>query len=146
MKINQGMRVSQDPVKTNVAHKNSDQLSFQDMLKQQNTRMTVEQMSRLLSEIETQGQRLNRLRTARELKSYKKLIQRFMQEAVQHGVDLEDQTSLTARGRERKLKLLRQLDEKLMALTDEVLQHEGASIDLLDRIGEIKGLLVNLYF
>ncbi|MDY0394833.1 DUF327 family protein [Virgibacillus halophilus] len=37
------------------------------------------------------------------------------------------------------------MDEKLVKLTEDVLDQEKKTVDLLDTIGEIKGLLVNIY-
>ena len=48
-------------------------------------------------------------------------------------------------GEGRKLKIVETIDEKLVELAEEILNREKSSIDLLDKIGEIKGLLINLY-
>jgi uncharacterized protein YaaR (DUF327 family) len=37
------------------------------------------------------------------------------------------------------------VDEKLSELTDELMKKEESSIDILGKVGEIKGLLINIY-
>lgn len=48
-------------------------------------------------------------------------------------------------GNSRTLGLVKEIDEKLIKLTEEMMDQEKPAIDLLERIGEIKGLLINLY-
>ncbi len=48
-------------------------------------------------------------------------------------------------GEGRRLKIVETVDEKLVELAQEFLDEEKETIDLLDKIGEIKGLLINLY-
>jgi len=40
---------------------------------------------------------------------------------------------------------VKEIDQQLITLTEAVVEQEKPSIDLLDKIGEIKGLLINLY-
>lgn len=40
---------------------------------------------------------------------------------------------------------MKEIDDKLIQLTEEMMDQEKPAIDLLERIGEIKGLLINLY-
>ena len=40
---------------------------------------------------------------------------------------------------------MRQIDAKLVELADDLLNEEKSSVDLLARVGEIKGLLINIY-
>lgn len=146
MKINEGPRIAQEKISPAKQRTGQEKAVFQDLLHKHETRMTSEQLTRLMSEIERQGHRLAQLQTSRELGLYKKLIKQLMEEAVRHGIGLENRTSFGARGRERRLKLLRQLDKKLLELTETVLSEQKKSIDLLDQIGEIRGILLNLYF
>ncbi len=41
--------------------------------------------------------------------------------------------------------IVKQIDEKLMELTEQMMNQEEKSIQILGLIGEIKGLLINLY-
>jgi len=65
---------------------------------------------------------------------------------VRFGVALEDRRGVNRRGRSRLYKIVKAVDEQLLKLADELLEEQSATIDLLARIGEIRGMLINLYF
>lgn len=44
-----------------------------------------------------------------------------------------------------RVKTVEEMDEKVMELTEEVVDQEKSTVDLLRTIDEIKGLLVNVY-
>jgi uncharacterized protein YaaR (DUF327 family) len=146
VKINQPMRVGRETTTSMRERSTHDLVSFQHMMKEQGKKLSVEQLTRLMTEIERQGERLTKRRTIEELRVYKDLVKKFVNEVVKFGVKLEDVSSFHIRGRDRRLKLLKELDKKLLELTDEILEENKESIDILARIGEIKGLLLNLYF
>jgi uncharacterized protein len=119
--------------------------SFGEAVSKQSEKLHSEQLTRLLGDIETQGKRLLQSQTVRDLQAYKSLVQRFVKEAVNFGMQLKQNKSWDEQGRSRNLKLVKEIDEHLIQLTESVLGQEKESIHLLDRIGEIKGMLVNLY-
>lgn len=123
----------------------SGKTGFADFLQQQEGPMQQEHITRLLQEIGTQGERLARSRTIRDLRLYKSLVKRFMEEAVKFGVGVDEKRGAGPRSRQRMYKMIRELDRELLELTNIVLQQESSTIDILDRIGEIKGMLINLY-
>ncbi|MES9803355.1 DUF327 family protein, partial [Priestia megaterium] len=41
--------------------------------------------------------------------------------------------------------LVKEVDTKLVDLTNDILQKEKDSLNLLKRVGEIQGLLINMY-
>ena len=43
------------------------------------------------------------------------------------------------------MKTVKMIDEKLIRLTEDVMDKENDGIAILGQIGEIKGLLINLY-
>ncbi|WP_431802071.1 YaaR family protein [Halobacillus andaensis] len=86
-----------------------------------------------------------RFRSFRDLAKYKRLIKDFLEEAVQYGYNVKQSHSFDLNGRGRKLTIVESLDEQLTELTEAVMDQEKRSIDLLGIIGEIKGLLINLY-
>ncbi|UFJ40518.1 YaaR family protein [Brevibacillus humidisoli] len=123
-----------------------DKLSFGDLVKSEHQRLSQERLNQLLQEIDKQAQLLARSRSVRDFYAYKNLVKRFMEEAVKYGVALEDRRGVNRRGRSRLYKIVKQVDEQLLLLADELLEEQGATIDLLARIGEIRGMLINLYF
>lgn len=145
MKINQGMKPAAErpPLlreRTTLGHD-----SFKGMIREQEGRLGAEQLRQLLDDMDRRGELLAKHRTFENLRGYKDTVRKFVQEAVTNGYSLQEHSGFL-RGRERRHKLLKELDTQLIALTNEVMDQQKTVVDLLSRIGEVKGLLVNLYF
>lgn len=144
MKINRDMQVDfrrNDNVKLNAQNNGR----FGDMVVKQGTKMQTEQLTRLLGDISAAGDRVARNRTLRELTRFRMLVKRFLQEAVEHGLEMKQSHTWNRFGEGRRLKIVETIDERLVELAADILDEERETIDLLDKIGEIKGLLINLY-
>ena len=102
-------------------------------------------MNKLLGAIGTAGGRLLRTRNFKDLSKYKSLVRRFLKEAVDYGMDLEQSQSWNQYGQTRVLKTVKLIDEKLIQLAEDVMNQEKDALTILEQIGEIKGLLINLY-
>lgn len=145
MKVSHGFGVTNDKVFFPKETKQAESSSFQQILTDSKTNLVKEQLSSLLDGIQKQGERLVQSRTAADLQKYKKLIQSFLQEVVKNGLSLEITDSFTSMNRGRRLKIIKEIDRNLLELSKEILEKEDANIQLLDKIGEIKGLLIDLY-
>ncbi|GIO09802.1 hypothetical protein J31TS6_58300 [Brevibacillus reuszeri] len=148
MKIGDGLRPKLDLIKAADSRRNPqlEKMNFGTMIQGEDERMSQERLNRLLSDIDKQGQILARSRSVRDFYSYKNLVKQFMEEAVKYGVALDDRRGMNRRGRSRLYKIVKEVDAELLRLTDELLSEQAPMIDLLARIGEIRGMLINLYF
>ncbi|WP_159888056.1 YaaR family protein [Paenibacillus puerhi] len=148
MKINPGWRpVGKEWVRSeNSSSQQLQQKSFQDMMQHQDERATREQLQRMLDQIDQQGQRLAKSMTVRELRQYKLMVKSFLEETARRGVQLRETRGWDRRGRSKRYKLLEELDTELLGLADDLLESEQGRIDLLQKIGEIRGMLINLFF
>lgn len=148
MKINPGLRPFGKELRRtdNAPSQTVEQKSFSDSLRQHDEKAGQEQLNRLLDQIRLQGDRLTKAMTVRELRQYKLLIKQFLEETARRGVGLRDTRGWDRRGRTKRYKLLEEIDEHLLAMADELIETEQGKIDILYRIGEIKGLLINLSF
>ena len=72
-------------------------------------------------------------------------MKRFVKEAVEYGLELKQSTSWNEYGQSRQLKTVETIDVRLVELSEEILNKEKSSLEILEMIGEIKGLLINLY-
>ncbi|TQR06151.1 YaaR family protein [Psychrobacillus soli] len=145
MKINQDLRVGIDKVRKDSTQNGPRSANFGQMITRHEQRMQTETITKLLGDISTAGDRLARSRNLRDMAKFKMLIRKFLQEAVDFGMGLKQSHTWNRFGEGRKLKIVETIDEKLVELAEEILDQEKNSIDLLDKIGEIKGLLINLY-
>jgi uncharacterized protein YaaR (DUF327 family) len=145
MKINHDIPIKLDKSRQDAKQFQTGNGRFQQMVQTQDQKMQIQTLNRLIGDIEGAGQRLVRARTFRELAKYKALVKRFVKEAVEYGLELKQSTSWNEYGQSRPLKTVETIDAKLVELSEEILNKEKSSLEILEMIGEIKGLLINLY-
>ncbi|MFK9119965.1 YaaR family protein [Peribacillus castrilensis] len=145
MKINHDIPIKLDKSRQDAKQFQTGNGRFQQMVQTQDQKMQIQILNRLIGDIEGAGQRLVRSRTFRELAKYKALVKRFVKEAVEYGLELKQSTSWNEYGQSRPLKTVETIDAKLVELSEEILNKEKSSLEILEMIGEIKGLLINLY-
>jgi len=68
----------------------------------------------------------------------------FLEDTVRRGIGIKETRGWDRRGRGKKYKLLDEIDQHLVSLAEELLSHEQGRIEILHRVGEIRGLLINL--
>lgn len=147
MKIDQSWRpLGQNRTGGDTAAKPAQVRSFSDAMVQQDALRTQEQLQQKLDEIHNQGERLARTMTVRELKMYRQMVKRFLEDTVRRGIGLKELRGFDRRGRTKRYKLLDEIDSALVSMAEELLESEQGKIELLGRIGEIRGLLINLLF
>jgi uncharacterized protein len=122
-----------------------DSISFSEVVSQRRTDVTLERLSKKMKEIEDQGKKLVDTRSVENLKKYKKLVKDFMEDAVKNGLELKEHRGFSQRGSSKIYKLVKEVDSKLIDLTNSVLDKEKTGIDLLGLVGEIQGMLINIY-
>lgn len=148
MKINPGWRpFGKDLKPTDGQSPQSIQTkTFSDMMRQSDEQASVQELNRMIEQIQQQSDRLSKSMTVRELRQYRLLIKRFLEETARRGVQLRETRGWDRRGRTKRYKLLEEIDEKLLSLADELLESEQGRIELLYKIGEIRGMLINFLF
>lgn len=103
-------------------------------------------MQQKLQDIHNQGERLTRNMTVRELMLYRNMVKRFLEETVRQGVGIKDVRGFDRRGRIKRYKLLDEIDDMLVSMAEELLSSEEGRIELLGKLGEIRGLLINFLY
>ncbi|WP_028560754.1 YaaR family protein [Paenibacillus pinihumi] len=147
MKINPGFRpLGQERTRTDMGSRPAMQTNFADVMGQQENMRTQEQLQKKLQDIHNQGERLAKSMTVREMTLYKQMIRKFLEDTLRRGVGLRETKGWDRRGRTKRYKLLEEVDAVLLGMGEELLDTEQGRIDLLERIGEIRGLLINYFF
>ena len=99
----------------------------------------------LMEEITMQGERLYKRRDVRDMKKYRSLIKEFMNEVVSRSHAFSRENFLDKRGRHRVYGIIRLIDENLDELAKELVKDEQDNISILNKIGEIRGLLMDIF-
>ncbi len=123
----------------------SERSSFGDTLKKTEEQDLASRLSRLMSDIEKQGEHLSRNMDIKELKNYKKLISEFMNEVVNNSLKFSKQSHFDRRGRHKVYALVKRVNAKVEELSREFLKEERDNIKVLESIGSIKGMLFDMY-
>ncbi|MBR3601182.1 MAG: YaaR family protein [Lachnospiraceae bacterium] len=99
----------------------------------------------LMEEITMQGDRLSKKRDIRDMKKYRGLIKEFLNEIVNRSHQFSRENFLDRRGRHRVYGIIRLMDEKLDELAQELVKDEKDNLAILAKIGEIRGLLLDIF-
>ena len=99
----------------------------------------------LMEEITMQGDKLAKRRDVKDMKHYRSLIKSFMNEVVTHSHAFSRENFLDRRGRHRVYGIIRLVDENLDQLAQELMKDEQDHLEILNKIGEIRGLLLDIF-
>lgn len=122
-----------------------DSIQFQSVMDKKRNETTFDRLTKKVAEIETQGKKLADTHSVENLRKYKKMVKDFMEDAIKNGLELTEHRGFNQRGSTKVYKLVKEVDKKLIDLTNEVLDKEKKGLDILNVVGEIKGLLINMY-
>ena len=99
----------------------------------------------LMEEITMQGDKLAKKRDIRDMKKYRGLIKDFMNEIVNRSHQFSRENFLDRRGRHRVYGIIRMVDQTLDELAQELVKDEKDNLAILAKIGEIRGLLLDIF-
>lgn len=102
-------------------------------------------LSSLMEEITMQGDKLAKKRDIRDMRKYRMLIKDFMNEIVSRSHEFSRENFLDRRGRHRVYGIIRLVDQTLDELAKELVKDEQDNLAILSKIGEIRGLLLDIF-
>ena len=102
-------------------------------------------LSTMMEEITMQGNKIAKRRDVRDMKRYRGMIKEFMNEVVSRSHTFSRENFLDRRGRHRIYGIIRRVDETLDELAQELVKDEQDHIAILEKIGEIRGLLLDIF-
>lgn len=101
-------------------------------------------LSVLMEEITMQGDKLAKKRDIRDMKRYRGLVKEFMNEIISRSHSFSRENFLDRKGRHRVYGIIRLVDENLDELARELMKEEQDHLAILSKIGEIRGLLLDI--
>jgi len=105
----------------------------------------AERLNLMMQEITQQGEKIGKKKDIREMQRYRKLIKEFLNEVVSRSHTFSRENFLDRKGRHRVYGIIRLVDENLDELAKELVKDEKDSISILGKIGEIQGLLLDIF-
>ena len=102
-------------------------------------------LTNMMEEITRQGDKLAKHRDIKDMKRYRALIKDFMNEIVNRSHSFTRENFLDRKGRHRVYGIIRLIDKNLDELAQELVKDEKDNIAILNKIGEIRGLLLDIF-
>lgn len=105
----------------------------------------AERLNLMMEEIVMQGDKIIKRMDVKDMRKYRSLIKEFMNEIVNRSHKFSRENFLDRRGRHRVYGIIRLVDEKLDELAQELVKDERDTISILAKVGEIRGLLLDIF-
>ena len=102
-------------------------------------------LTALMEDITMQGKKLGKRRDVKDMKRYRGLIKDFLNEIVSRSHNFSRENFLHRTGRHRVYGLIRLIDKNLDELAQELMKDEKDNLLILSKIGEIEGLLLDIF-
>jgi uncharacterized protein YaaR (DUF327 family) len=98
----------------------------------------------MLQEISGQGKKIAKHMDVKDMKHYRELIKEFMNEIVNRSHKFSRENFLDKKGRHRVYTMIKLVDKNLDDLAAELIKEEKDHITILNKIDEIRGLLLDI--
>lgn len=102
-------------------------------------------LTQMMEEITRQGDKLAKHRDIKDMKRYRALIKDFLNEVVNRSHAFSRENFLDRKGRHRVYGIIRLIDQNLDELAQELVKDEKDNLAILSKIGEIRGLLLDIF-
>lgn len=102
-------------------------------------------LSFMMEDIIQQGNKLSKRMDIRDLQEYKKLIREFINEIAAHTHEFSRENFLDRKGRHRVYGIVKKINETLDELTEELLAEQKDNLSILNKIDEIRGLILDIF-
>lgn len=103
-----------------------------------------EKLKSLMGDIEAQGNRLAEHMDIRDMKKYRSLVKEFVNEVVNRSHKFSRENFLDRKGRHRVYGMVKMVDKNLNDLAEALVSDEKDHMDILGRVDEIRGLLLDI--
>lgn len=98
----------------------------------------------LVYEIIRQGEKLGKRVDIREFRAYRKLISEFLDSALGKSRKFSKRSLLDRKGRHKVYSLIKQINEEVEKLTQDLMNGEKDKIGILKRMDDIRGLVLDM--
>ncbi|WP_026496267.1 MULTISPECIES: YaaR family protein [unclassified Butyrivibrio] len=105
----------------------------------------AERLNLMMQDIVQQGKQISKKNDIRDMQRYRFLIKDFLNEVVTRSHAFSRENFLDRRGRHRVYGIIRLIDENLDELAQELVKDEKDNIQILAKIGQIQGLLLDIF-
>ncbi|MGE5553819.1 MAG: YaaR family protein [Betaproteobacteria bacterium] len=102
-------------------------------------------LDELLADLDRTAEELRDKRSLAVLRKYRELVRSFLDTVLHETYAVQQQTGIDRKGRRRVYVLIQRVNQALEELTELTLSRHADPLSLLEKLGEIRGMLVDLY-
>ena len=143
IKVNQVVQPTQTP-DTNQANVPTDDTFRFTLMSAIEEEGLQERLGLMYEDITMQGNKITKHMDVADMKRYRTLIKEFMNEIVNRSHKFSRENFLDRKGRHRVYGIIRRVDETLDELAQELMKDEKDHLAILAKVGEIRGLLLDI--
>ena len=142
IKVNQAQTITQTETTSKVSE-GEGQFKFTliSHIEEQNLQ---QKLNGLMEQITAQGEKISKHMDIKDMKQYRSLVKEFLNEVVSRSHEFSRENFLDRRGRHRVYGIVKLVDKNLDELAGELVKDEKDNINILGKIGEIQGLLLDI--
>lgn len=142
IKINELLNTTSTKQVTNVAPKD-DTFKF-TLISNIEEKDLQAKLTLIMEDIGKLGDRIKKHTDVKDMKRYRELIKSFLNEVVNRSHSFSRENFLDRRGRHRVYGIIRLIDKNLDELAAELIKDEKDGIAILEKVDEIRGLLLDI--
>ena len=142
IKVNQMNNLGQ--VEQNNHVKNSDDSFRFALLSNIEEAGLQERLQLMYEDIVQQGKKISKRTDIGQMRQYRQLIKDFLNEIVNRSHQFSRENFLDRRGRHRVYGIIKLIDKNLDELAEELIKDEKDNIAILNKIDEIRGLILDI--
>ncbi|MCL1790772.1 MAG: YaaR family protein [Peptococcaceae bacterium] len=127
-----------------VAASDKSRIDFSTMLTK-TQKLQQQDLGYFLTQLDEQGQKLAKSLTPKDLLKFKSMIQTFLQSTFGQSRQMQEESSWDFRGQPRVMARVTKINQTLEELGREVLSNQAEPMEILNKIDEIKGLIIDIF-
>ena len=103
-----------------------------------------EKLGNMMKEITEQGEKIAKHMDIKDMRKYRELVKGFLNEVVNRSHKFSRENFLDRRGRHRVYGIVKLVDKNLDELAGELVKEEKNHLEIVGRIDDIRGLLLDI--
>lgn len=103
-----------------------------------------EKLGNMMQEITEQGEKIAKHMDIKDMRKYRELVKGFLNEVVNRSHKFSRENFLDRRGRHRVYGIVKLVDKNLDELVGELVKEEKNHLEIVGRIDDIRGLLLDI--
>lgn len=143
IKVNDVSKIQQVEEPTKSVDSGDDSFKF-TLIRNIEEKDLQEKLNSMMEEITAQGDKISKHMDIKDMKKYRELVKRFLNEVVSRSHEFSRENFLDRRGRHRVYGIVRLVDKNLDDLAGELVKDEKDHLAIISKIDDIRGLLLDI--